>query len=108
MLRPSNTLTITKGNNNSNKNIITIQAACQDNPNINDTIFVYDLSKQFRNNDDWTKLEKKTGKRNLSDFSIPNSPDLVKNKNKKLFVTTNRYKVLQTESGSLPIDNPIN
>jgi hypothetical protein len=37
-------------------------------------------------------------KRNLSDSSEPRSPDHLVNKNKKLFITKNRYESLQAET----------
>ena len=45
-------------------------------------------------NSEWTHVP---NKRNLSDSSDPRSPDPTINKNKKLFITKNRYEPLQAE-----------
>jgi hypothetical protein len=94
-----------KSKNNSNKNNNTIQAARLAKSNTNNDVFQYDSFNNLTN-DDYTTMPYK---RNLPDSTNSSSPDNSQHKikNKKLFVTANRYEILtQNEHSIVPTDIP--
>lgn len=87
-------------NNNKNKNANIQVGRLNKQHNINNiTLNAANPSTPYDNIDDtsngeWTHTP---NKRNLSDSSDPRSPNPNINKNKKLFITKNRYELLQVE-----------
>jgi len=80
-------------NNNKNKNANIQAGRLNKQQNINNISLNTDINDKS-SNEGWTHLP---NKRNLSDSSEPSSPDNHVNKNKKLFITKNRYESLQDE-----------
>lgn len=87
-------------NNNKNKNANVQAGRLNKQQNINNiTLDAVNPSSSYDDIDDssngvWTLTP---NKRNLSDSSDPRSPDPKINKNKKLFITKNRFELLQAE-----------